>query len=152
MNTTIRGMTIQKLAYTFEEAAEQCGYSVATLKRAVADGNLAARYANTEGAIRHEDLAAWVGQLPTKPSTGTRTAQQEPGPTTPQGQAPQLPIPKHENEWFTPEELGKHLRVSPGTLGNWRTSKTGPAFVRVGGMVRYRRDAVGAWIDSQPSK
>lgn len=62
-------MTIQKLAYTFEEAAEQSGYSARTLKQAVADGNLTARYVKTEGVIRHEDLAAWIGQLPTKPNT-----------------------------------------------------------------------------------
>ena len=53
-----------KLAYTFEEAAEQSGYSVRTLKQQVADGNLAARYANTKGVIRHEDLAAWLDRLP----------------------------------------------------------------------------------------
>ena len=54
----------QKIAYTFEEAAEQCGYSIRTLKQHVADGNLAARYANTKGVIRHEDLADWLDHLP----------------------------------------------------------------------------------------
>lgn len=55
---------MSKLAYTFEEAAEQCGYSVRTLKQQVADGNLAARYANTKGIIRHDDLAEWLDSLP----------------------------------------------------------------------------------------
>jgi hypothetical protein len=64
-------MTIQKIAYTLEEAAEQSGYSVHTLKQAIADGKLIARYVKTEGVIRHEDLAAWICQLPTKPSTPT---------------------------------------------------------------------------------
>lgn len=54
----------QKLAYTYEEAAAQCGYSVRTLKQAVSDGNLAARYANSKGVLRHEDLADWLDQLP----------------------------------------------------------------------------------------
>lgn len=54
----------QKIAYTFEEAAEQCGYSVRTLKQAVYDGNLLARYANTKGVIRHEDLVEWIDDLP----------------------------------------------------------------------------------------
>ena len=54
----------QKIAYTFEEAAEQCGYSIRTLKQHVANGNLAARYANTKGVIRHEDLADWLDALP----------------------------------------------------------------------------------------
>ena len=53
-----------KIAYTFEEAAEQSGYSIRTLKQHVADGRLMARYANSKGVIRHEDLADWLDQLP----------------------------------------------------------------------------------------
>ena len=59
-------MTSQKLAYTFEEAAEQTGYSVRTLKYHAADGNLLVRYANTKGVIRHDDLDAWLESLPTE--------------------------------------------------------------------------------------
>jgi len=58
-----------KLAYTFEEAAEQSGYSIRTLKQAVADGNLMARYANTKGVIRHADLDAWLDKLPAEAPT-----------------------------------------------------------------------------------
>jgi len=58
-----------KLAYTFEEAAEQTGYSVRTLKQQVADGNLLARYANTKGVIRHADLDAWLDGLSAEPPT-----------------------------------------------------------------------------------
>jgi hypothetical protein len=58
-----------KIAYTFEEAAEQSGYSVRTLKQQVADGNLAARYANTKGVIRHVDLDAWLDSLSAEPPT-----------------------------------------------------------------------------------
>jgi hypothetical protein len=54
----------QKLAYTYEEAAAQCGYSVRVLKQQVSDGNLLARFANTKGVIRHEDLAEWLDALP----------------------------------------------------------------------------------------
>lgn len=53
-----------KISYTFEEAAETVGYSVRTLKQAVADGNLSARYANSKGVLRHEDLAEWIDSLP----------------------------------------------------------------------------------------
>ena len=60
---------MSKLAYTFEEAAEQSGYSIRTLKQAVADGNLAARYANTKGVIRHADLDAWLDGLSAEPPT-----------------------------------------------------------------------------------
>lgn len=58
----------QKLAYTFEEAAEQSGYSVRMLKHRVAAGRLLARYANSKGVIRHEDLAEWLDSLPTDAS------------------------------------------------------------------------------------
>jgi len=54
----------QKIAYTVAEAAEMVGYSERTLKQAIADGNLLARYANTKGVIRHADLDAWIDKLP----------------------------------------------------------------------------------------
>lgn len=57
-------MSAQKLAYTFEEAAEQSGYSVRTLKQAVTNGDLLARFANTKGVIRHADLEEWLDDLP----------------------------------------------------------------------------------------
>jgi hypothetical protein len=60
-------MTTQKLAYTFEQAAEQCGYSVRTLKQASADGYLLVKYANSKGVIRHVDLDAWLDSLPSEP-------------------------------------------------------------------------------------
>lgn len=146
-------MAIQKLAYTFEEAAEQCGYSVRTLKQAVADGNLTARYMNTEGVIRHDDLVAWIDQLPTNPNAGTRTFEEDPKPRTPRpAKAPQLSMPERASEWLTPEDLGRSWQLSPGTLANWRTNKKGPPFVRFGGLVRYRRDAVEEWHKAQPAE
>lgn len=60
-------MTTQRLAYTFEEAAEQSGYSIRTLKQQAADGNLAARYANSKGVIRRAELDAWLDALPAEP-------------------------------------------------------------------------------------
>ncbi|YCK81425.1 helix-turn-helix domain-containing protein [Arthrobacter sp. D3-18] len=60
-------MTVPKLALTWEEAAEASGYSVRTLKQAVYDGNLMARYANTKAVIRVEDLAKWLDELPAEP-------------------------------------------------------------------------------------
>ncbi|MDI2021172.1 DNA-binding protein [Paenarthrobacter nicotinovorans] len=65
-------MTIPKLALTFEEAAEACGYSVRTLKYQVAAGNLMARYANSKGVIRVEDLAQWLDDLPAEPKGSHR--------------------------------------------------------------------------------
>jgi hypothetical protein len=171
-------MSIQKLAYTFEEAAEQTGYSLRTLKQAVADGKLTARYVKAEAVIRHEDLAAWIGQLPTKPdaakSVGLRTVQNgakagvelsTPAPIAPvrgkdqqpntrpaqQAKVPQLSMPASESEWLTPEDLARMWQVAVGTINNWRGQKKGPEFVRIGGLVRYSPDAVKAWVEKQPT-
>lgn len=65
-------MTIPKLALTFDEAAEACGYSVRTLKDQAARGHLAARYANSKGVIRVEDLAQWLDDLPVEPKASHR--------------------------------------------------------------------------------
>lgn len=56
-----------KLAYTFEEAAEQTGYSIRTLKQAAADHELLVKYANSKGVIRHCDLDAWLDGLSAEP-------------------------------------------------------------------------------------
>lgn len=158
-------MAIQKLAYTFEEAAEQSGYSARTLMRAIDNGILTARYVDNEGVIRHEDLAAWIGQLPTKPNTGTNSVKDDwtvlndtdrprtagPKPTTPrQTRAPQLPLPEHASEWLTAEDLAQMWQIAVGTVSNWRTLKKGPEFVRIGGLVRYSPEAVKAWVEKQP--
>lgn len=57
-------MTTQKIAYTYEEAAEQVGYSERTIRQEVRDGRIVARFANTKGVIEHEELVAWVKSLP----------------------------------------------------------------------------------------
>lgn len=58
---------MQKIAYTYEQAADQVGYSERTIRQAVKDGNLIARFANSKGVIEHEELLAWVKALPTEP-------------------------------------------------------------------------------------
>ena len=60
---------MSKLAYTFEEAAEQTGYSVRTLKQAASDVNLLVKYANAKGVIRHTDLDTWLDRLPAEAPT-----------------------------------------------------------------------------------
>lgn len=58
-----------------------------------------------------------------------------------------------EVQWLTGEDLAKRWQVSPGTIANWRlTPGKGPEFKRIGGMVRYRSEAVKAWEDEQSSK
>ena len=62
-------MNAQRIAYTAAEAAAMVGYSERTIKQAIYDGNLPARYANTKAIIRHEDLAEWVDALPAEAPT-----------------------------------------------------------------------------------
>lgn len=60
--------------------------------------------------------------------------------------------PVSEVQWLTPDDLARMWQVSVGTIANWRTSKKGPEFVRIGGLVRYRPEAVQAWLEAQPTK
>lgn len=48
---------------------------------------------------------------------------------------------------FTPTEVSAYLNVPPGTLANWRYQGTGPPFIRVGRLVRYRGREVSAWLE-----
>ncbi len=47
---------------------------------------------------------------------------------------------------ITPTELADYLGVAPKTLRQWRYLGTGPDGIRVGGHVRYRPEAVRAWL------
>lgn len=50
---------------------------------------------------------------------------------------------------LTEHEASDRLGVSPSTLNSWRVRRVGPAFVRVGRLVRYRAAALTAWITAQ---
>ncbi|HTM84614.1 MAG TPA: helix-turn-helix domain-containing protein [Mycobacterium sp.] len=44
-------------------------------------------------------------------------------------------------------EVSAYLKVSESTLSRWRSAGTGPPFLRLGGIARYRLDAVDRWLD-----
>ncbi|WP_420846583.1 helix-turn-helix transcriptional regulator [Nocardioides jishulii] len=44
-----------------------------------------------------------------------------------------------------PEALAERWDMTPKTLANWRSAGTGPTFVKIGGMVRYRLADVEAY-------
>jgi predicted site-specific integrase-resolvase len=48
-------------------------------------------------------------------------------------------------EHVTQAALARRWQVSPRTLERWRSDGTGPAFVRIGGQVRYRLEDVEAY-------
>ena len=51
------------------------------------------------------------------------------------------------SELLTPSEVADYLGVSEATLTDWRYRRRGPEFLRVGRLVRYRRDALFGWLD-----
>ncbi|HCJ28960.1 MAG TPA: DNA-binding protein [Pseudomonas sp.] len=51
---------------------------------------------------------------------------------------------------LTPDQLAAALGLSHRTLAAWRSNRRGgPAWVKCGSSVRYRRQDVAAWLDSQ---
>jgi hypothetical protein len=53
--------------------------------------------------------------------------------------------------WLTPAQVSEQTGIAVKTLANWRSMSTttdthvGPAFVKVGRLVRYDADALAEW-------
>ncbi|MGA3186688.1 MAG: helix-turn-helix domain-containing protein [Bryobacteraceae bacterium] len=60
---------------------------------------------------------------------------------------------RHRPRWIlkllSPVSLATQLEVSEHTLANWRAAGTGPAYARVGGLIRYRDSDVAEWVESR---
>ncbi|MFJ2541554.1 helix-turn-helix transcriptional regulator [Microbacterium sp. NPDC087589] len=52
---------------------------------------------------------------------------------------------------MTSTDVAKLLRVSMPTLSRWRSSRTGPPFINLNGIPRYRESDVYAWIKEKRS-
>ena len=50
------------------------------------------------------------------------------------------------SDLLTTGEAADLLELTAGTLKNYRVDNTGPAYVKIGGKVRYRRGDLEAWI------
>ena len=63
---------------------------------------------------------------------------------------------KPDTDSITAREAAKILKVHPGTLGNWRCMKVGPAWSKFGdgprGNVRYSRSDVRAFAKKMNRK
>ena len=47
-------------------------------------------------------------------------------------------------------ETARFLNLkTPGTLANWRTKGQGPAYIKVGGSIRYRMEDLERWLSQQ---
>ena len=50
---------------------------------------------------------------------------------------------------LTNAEAALQLRVTPGTLANWRSKNMGPPFTRVGGKIAYVPEDIAAYLASR---
>jgi excisionase family DNA binding protein len=50
---------------------------------------------------------------------------------------------------MTPGQVAEYLGIKTKTLHNWRCRRIGPPGVKVGGLLRYRREGVDRWIAAQ---
>jgi len=53
---------------------------------------------------------------------------------------------------LTPEDVAMHFRFNLGSLANWRSAGIGPAYIKVGGAVRYTRKAIEDFLVEQTVK
>ena len=51
--------------------------------------------------------------------------------------------------WITRNELARELGLTTDTLGRWAAQRKGPAYVKAGRKIFYRRDVVRAWLQSE---
>ena len=54
-------------------------------------------------------------------------------------------MPEQEN--FTTKEAAIYLRQSERTLIRWRNARIGPAWVKTGGKILYRRADLETWLE-----
>ncbi len=52
---------------------------------------------------------------------------------------------------MTENEVSKRLNLSVASLRRWRLTKRGPAFLKVGALVRYQPEDLEAWLASLPT-
>lgn len=50
------------------------------------------------------------------------------------------------NEFLSPATVAQKLSVSVTTLRTWREAGTGPKFIRLGKVIRYRQEDLADWI------
>lgn len=53
------------------------------------------------------------------------------------------------DDWINRAELAVEFGLSVDTLARWETRRIGPACVRIGRKVLYRRGAVHEWVRAQ---
>jgi len=54
-----------------------------------------------------------------------------------------------QTKYLTPEEVDQEYKLPVNTLKHWRWQGIGPAYLKVGRRIKYRRNDVEAWLDAQ---
>lgn len=58
-------------------------------------------------------------------------------------------FPLSPSDLLTPDQVAAALGLSHRTLAGWRSSRRNPLpYVKVGSRVRYRKQAVAAWLEA----
>ena len=47
---------------------------------------------------------------------------------------------------MTTDETAKYMRTARQTLAKWRCTKIGPAYYRIGGRIRYRKEDIDDFV------
>ena len=50
---------------------------------------------------------------------------------------------------YTVKEAGKVLKISPGTLSNWRICGRGPAFIKAGSRILYKEGDLQEFLNNR---
>jgi len=51
-----------------------------------------------------------------------------------------------DKKYLSPIEIKERFGISENTLANWRCSKKGPQFYKIGGLVKYNVEEFEEWI------
>jgi predicted DNA-binding transcriptional regulator AlpA len=62
---------------------------------------------------------------------------------------PQVVNPLHTNAMLNEKEVARWVGISVSGIRRWRLLRRGPRFLKIGSLVRYRREDVTAWLDSE---
>ena len=52
---------------------------------------------------------------------------------------------------LTEHEVAEQLHVSVASLRRWRLERSGPQFIKVGSLVRYRPEDLETWLAARPT-
>lgn len=58
--------------------------------------------------------------------------------------------PQSIERLLTDHEVAARLGVSVATVRRWRLLGTGPKYLKIGALVRYRPESICEWLDSRP--